>query len=155
MRTKEKLVSQNSNFLKNLGKPRLGAFFQYNWHLYETFLFSDLRGTMGYDPTLLSLKNGLLHSKIDQFLKCGQKSKALHQWNDTFLIVKTVLMLHMRMNIVWRIYRKQKIGFENFPTGNPSPTVHWTHYLIKFLCFILNWLNEKLWLLFFLSLLWP
>ena len=83
----------------------------------------DLGRAMACYATFHSLKNSFLHRKIDQFLRCGQKMEVLYQCNDMFLIAKTVLMLHMQMNISQRVYRKQKQRFENFLTSNPPPTV--------------------------------
>ena len=78
-REQEKLVSQKSKFLKNLGKPRPEAFFLCTSYPYEALLFNTLGRAMACYATFLSLKNSFLHSKIDQFLKCGQKSEVLYQ----------------------------------------------------------------------------
>ena len=68
-REQEKLVSQKSKFLKNLGKPRPEAFFLYISYPYKTFLFNTLGRTMACYATFLSLKNGFLCSKIAHILE--------------------------------------------------------------------------------------
>ena len=71
------LVSQKSDFLKHLRKPRKTAHFLRCLHPYKTFLFNDLGRTMPCYVLFLSLKNGYLHSKIEPFLKYYQKIPTL------------------------------------------------------------------------------
>ena len=118
--SKEKVVTQNSNFLKNLGKPRPGAFIIYRWDLNTTFLFSTLgRPVRGY-AIFLRLKNGIICSKIEPFLKCGLKIWTLMSIMWHFLISKKVLMVHMHFGTYQRVSRMLKQKTWKISTTHPS-----------------------------------